>query len=111
MAGKSGGAAARTWNTTAGRSSTDGRFGVLGPLLIQVARATADHTLRSGGSGHAAGPVRDLHAKMLVDPFAPTAVPANRDAAGATWAAELTRLEGTPRPCRCGPMPLPCGTG
>ena len=37
----------------------------------------------------------ELHARMAVDPFGATIVPAARTACGAQWTAELARLTGT----------------
>ena len=65
----------------------------LGMLLAHAARASADLTGHSGSIADRARDLRRLHATFSIDPFASTAVPGNRSATAATWAAELGRLE------------------
>ena len=64
----------------------------LGPHLTLAARVAADGLAGSRGS-----PLQQLiamHAACVVDPFEIRAVPADRSAWTATWAAELDRLTG-----------------
>ena len=65
-----------------------------GQLLALHARAAAD--LSSGSSSPLgwASRVRDALAECETDPFAPRAAPAQGSAWGATWSAEVARLDG-----------------
>jgi len=62
---------------------------MLGPLLVLAARAAADLRDRARGEQ-----LRDLHRRLTGDPFAPHPQLVTPAALGATWAAELARLEG-----------------
>ena len=62
---------------------------VLAPLLVLAARAAADLRDRARGKQ-----LRDLHRRLTGDPFAPHPTLVTPAAQGATWAAELARLEG-----------------
>ena len=62
---------------------------MLAPLLVLAARAAADLRDRARGEQ-----LRDLHRRLTGDPFAPHPMLVTPSAHGATWAAELARLEG-----------------
>ena len=62
---------------------------MLAPLLVLAARAAADLRDRARGEQ-----LRDLHRRLTGDPFAPHPLLVTPAAQGATWAAELARLEG-----------------
>ncbi len=62
---------------------------MLASLLVLAARAAADLRDRARGEQ-----LRDLHRRLTGDPFAPHPLLVTPAAQGATWAAELARLEG-----------------
>ena len=62
---------------------------MLASLFVLAARAAADLRDRAYGEQ-----LRDLHRRLTGDPFAPHPLLVTPAARGATWAAELARLEG-----------------
>ncbi len=86
---------------------------ILAPLLVLAARAAADLGDRDNGDR-----LRKLHQRLAGDPFAPHPMIVTPVALGATWSAELARLQ-TPRHrrglgCGCsgvGPDPPPVRRG
>ena len=63
---------------------------MLASLLVLAARAAADARDRAHGAQ-----LRALHRRLTGDPFAPHPLLVTPAAAGATWTAELARLEGS----------------
>ena len=63
---------------------------MLAPLLVLAARAAADLGDRARGEQ-----LRDLHRRLTADPFAPHPPLVTPAAEGATWTAELARLDGS----------------
>ena len=63
---------------------------MLAPLLVLAARAAADLGDRARGEE-----LRDLHRRLTADPFAPHPPLVTPAAQGATWTAELARLQGS----------------